>query len=102
MCVLSSQTYGYFMIMMHLVNVWIDRRPVKESVPQVDKYIFTKDEEGARAAFGEYNEFYQRPGNEHLIQFHEYFHGDSGKGLGANHQTGWTALIADLIERLAK
>ena len=64
--------------------------------------IFTKDEEGARAAFGEYNEFYQRPGNEHLIQFHEYFHGDSGKGLGANHQTGWTALIADLIERLAK
>lgn len=62
--------------------------------------IFEKDEEGKRACFGEYNEFYQRPGNEHLVLFNEYFHGDNGKGLGTSHQTGWTALIADLIERL--
>jgi len=33
--------------------------------------------------------------------FFEYFHGDTGKGLGANHQTGWTALIADLIQRIS-
>ena len=45
MCVLSSKTYSYFVIMMHLVNVWIDRRPMKETVPQVDKYVLTKDEE---------------------------------------------------------
>ncbi len=42
----------------------------------------------------------RRPGNEHLVLFYEYFHGDTGKGLGAAHQTGWTALVADLIERL--
>ncbi|MEO7801058.1 MAG: glucosidase, partial [Ginsengibacter sp.] len=47
--------------------------------------------------FGEYNAFYQRPENKDLIVFHEYFHGDTLKGLGASHQTGWTALIADLI-----
>jgi hypothetical protein len=34
-----------------------------------------------------------------LIPFHEYFHGDTGAGLGASHQTGWTGLVADLIVR---
>jgi hypothetical protein len=37
---------------------------------------------------------------DHLM-FHEYFHGDNGKGLGASHQTGWTALVANLILRRA-
>jgi hypothetical protein len=64
--------------------------------------IFVKDEDGNRPVFGEYADFYKRPGNEHLCLFYEYFHGDSGKGLGASHQTGWTALIADLIERMDK
>ncbi len=64
--------------------------------------IFKRDELGRRPVFGEYYEFYQRPGNEHLLLFHEYFHGDNGKGLGASHQTGWTALVADLIDRLHK
>jgi hypothetical protein len=63
---------------------------------------FLKDEEGKRSCFGEYQEFYTRPANEHLVLFNEYFHGDSGKGLGASHQTGWTALIAELIERAGK
>jgi hypothetical protein len=47
--------------------------------------------------YGNYNWFYQQPGNEHLINFYEYFHGDTGMGLGASHQTGWTALVAELI-----
>jgi hypothetical protein len=64
--------------------------------------IFEKDDEGCRPVFGEYAEFYQRPGNEDLLLFYEYFHGDSGKGLGASHQTGWTALIVELIERVKK
>jgi hypothetical protein len=59
--------------------------------------LFEKDEEGKRRLFSEYNWFYQQPGNEHLVLFYEYFHGDSGKGLGASHQTGWTALVAELI-----
>ena len=62
--------------------------------------LFEKDDEGKRPLFGEYHEFYSRPGNEHLVLFYEYFHGDTGKGLGASHQTGWTGLVADLIERL--
>jgi len=64
--------------------------------------IFAADKDGCRPVFGEYADFYKRPGNEHLCMFYEYFHGDSGKGLGASHQTGWTALIADLIERMDK
>lgn len=60
--------------------------------------IFDQDENGDRPVFAEYNWFYKRPGNEQLILFHEYFHGDSGKGLGANHQTGWTALVAELLD----
>jgi hypothetical protein len=35
------------------------------------------------------------------VLFHEYFHGDDGRGLGASHQTGWTALAANLLERVA-
>ena len=53
-----------------------------------------------RRSNAEYNEFYQQPGNEDLVLFYEYFHGDSGKGLGASHQTGWTAVVADLINQM--
>jgi hypothetical protein len=59
--------------------------------------LFEKDEEGNRKIYGDYNWFYQKPGNENLILFYEYFHGDNGRGLGASHQTGWTALVAELI-----
>ncbi len=59
--------------------------------------LFEKDSKKAAPVYGPYNWFYQRPGNEHLTLFYEYFHGDNGQGLGASHQTGWTALIADLI-----
>ena len=62
--------------------------------------IFQKDEDGMRRSNAEYNEFYQQPGNEDLVLFFEYFHGDSGKGLGASHQTGWTAVVADLINQM--
>jgi hypothetical protein len=64
--------------------------------------LFEKDNEGKRRIFGEYNWFYQKSENQHLFQFFEYFHGNSGKGLGASHQTGWTALVASLINELAK
>ena len=59
--------------------------------------LVAKDATGKRKVYGEYNDFYTRPGNENLILFHEYFHGDTGFGLGASHQTGWTSLVADLI-----
>jgi hypothetical protein len=62
--------------------------------------LFEKDNKGGRKLFGEYNWFYKRPENEHLVLFFEYFHGDSGRGLGASHQTGWTSLVAELINEL--
>lgn len=62
--------------------------------------LFEKNERGERPVFGEYAAFYARPENRDLLLFYEYFHGDTGRGLGAAHQTGWTALIADLVEDL--
>ena len=59
--------------------------------------LFEKDENGNRRIYGKYSWFYKLPGNEHLITFYEYFHGNDGRGLGASHQTGWTALVAELI-----
>lgn len=59
--------------------------------------LFARDKEGNRKSYGDYNSFYKKPGNEELMLFFEYFHGDSGSGLGASHQTGWTSLVADLI-----
>ncbi|MET0635995.1 MAG: glucosidase [Chitinophagaceae bacterium] len=59
--------------------------------------LFEKNENGDRPLNGDYNWFYKRPENAHLVTFYEYFHGDSGRGLGASHQTGWTALVAELI-----
>ena len=59
--------------------------------------LFEKDEKGERRLYGDYSWFYKQPGNEHLLTFYEYFHGNTGRGLGASHQTGWTALVAELI-----
>jgi hypothetical protein len=59
--------------------------------------LFERDEKGERRFNGEYSWFYNQPGNEHLVLFYEYFNGDTGKGIGASHQTGWTALVAELI-----
>jgi hypothetical protein len=59
--------------------------------------LFEKDDTQNRRLHGKYNWFYQQPGNENLVLFYEYFHGDDGNGLGASHQTGWTSLVAQLI-----
>jgi hypothetical protein len=64
--------------------------------------LFTKDEKGNRCLHANQNWFYSKPENQELVLFYEYFHGDTGRGLGANHQTGWTALIAQLVNELAE
>jgi hypothetical protein len=61
--------------------------------------IFLEREDGSRAVFGGYRLFQDDPAWHDLIPFHEYFHADTGAGLGASHQTGWTGLVADLIIR---
>jgi hypothetical protein len=61
--------------------------------------IFRKREDGTRPVFGGNRLFQHDPAWNELIPFHEYFHGDTGAGLGASHQTGWTGIVADLIIR---
>ncbi len=60
--------------------------------------IFVRHE-GRRAVFGRVERFQRDPHWRDLVPFHEYFHGDDGAGLGAAHQTGWTALVAKLIRQ---
>jgi hypothetical protein len=60
--------------------------------------IFVADQNAIRPVYGRYKDFYQRTENRNLILFHEYFHGETGMGLGASHQTGWTGLIAALFQ----
>jgi hypothetical protein len=60
--------------------------------------IFARDEEGLRAVFGGTEVFQKSPYWNDLIPFYEYFHGDNGAGLGASHQTGWTALVARMLQ----
>jgi Mannosylglycerate hydrolase MGH1-like glycoside hydrolase domain len=62
--------------------------------------LFERDNKGDRKIYGKYNDFYRKPGNNDLVLFYEYFHGDEGSGLGASHQTGWTSLVAQLINEL--
>jgi hypothetical protein len=59
---------------------------------------FTKDEDGRRPVFGGIERFQTDPNWRDLVLFHEYFHGDNGAGLGASHQTGWTGLVAPLMQ----
>ncbi len=61
--------------------------------------LFLDDAEGRRPAFGSAEKFQTDPAWHDALLFHEYFHGDTGAGLGASHQTGWTGLVADLIIR---
>ncbi len=60
--------------------------------------IFARDENGRRPVYGGTAKFQDDPHWRDLILFYEYFHGDNGAGLGASHQTGWTALVASLID----
>jgi len=60
--------------------------------------IFLRDQSGRRPVFGGAEKFQSDPHwRDHLL-FYEYFHGDNSDGIGASHQTGWTGLLAPLIE----
>ena len=60
--------------------------------------IFLRDEKGLRPVFGDSQKLQNDPHFRDYILFHEYFNGDNGKGLGAGHQTGWTGLVAKLLQ----
>lgn len=60
--------------------------------------LFLRDAEGQRAVFAQYPRFQTDPHFKDYIPFYEYFHGDTGAGLGASHQTGWTGVVARVIQ----
>jgi hypothetical protein len=62
--------------------------------------IFRRDSNGRRAVFGGYEKLQTDPHFKDYLLFHEYYDGDTGRGLGASHQTGWSALVANMIAEL--
>jgi hypothetical protein len=60
--------------------------------------LFLRDERGQRPVFGENRRLQDDPHFRDYVLFHEYFHGDTGRGVGASHQTGWTGLVAKLLQ----
>ena len=63
--------------------------------------LFTHGADGRRACHGDDPRYATDPHWKDLVLFYEYFHGESGKGLGASHQTGWTALVTRCLDLLA-
>jgi hypothetical protein len=62
-------------------------------------HIFLRGADGRRPVFGGTDKFQDDPHWRDLVPFHEYFHGDNGAGIGASHQTGWTGLVAKLMQQ---
>jgi hypothetical protein len=60
--------------------------------------LFLKNEQGNRPVFGQNSKFQNDPHFKNYLLFYEYFHGDNGRGVGASHQTGWTGLVAKLLQ----
>lgn len=74
---------------------------VAEEISRRLSNMFLKNEDGKRPVYGDTRKFQDDPHWCDLLQFYEYFHGDNGAGLGANHQTGWTGVIARLMHLFA-
>ena len=72
---------------------------VRIAVSERMNSIFFKDESGRRPVYGKSEKFQTDPHWRDYILFYEYFHGDNGAGLGASHQTGWTGLVAHMIQQ---
>jgi hypothetical protein len=64
--------------------------------------MFLRDPSGCRPVYGGSAKFQNDPHWRDLILFYEYFHGDNGAGLGASHQTGWTGVVARLLDLFAR
>jgi hypothetical protein len=60
--------------------------------------IFLRDKKGQRPVYGDNEKFHNDPHFRDYVLFYEYFHGDNGRGVGASHQTGWTGLVAKLLQ----
>lgn len=79
----------------NLMTLW----EVAENLSHRLASIFLRGEDGKRPVFGDVKKFNQDPDWSDYVPFHEYFHGDTGRGVGASHQTGWTGLVAKLLQQ---
>jgi hypothetical protein len=74
---------------------------VAEEISRRLASIFLKDRDGRRPVYGGAGKFQDDPHWRDCVLFYEYFHGDNGAGLGASHQTGWTGIVARLLQLFA-
>jgi len=79
----------------HMMTLW----EVAAELSRRLSRLFLKDDNGRRPVNGDIECFHSDPHWRDLVLFYEYFHGDTGQGLGANHQTGWTGLVAKLLQQ---
>jgi hypothetical protein len=79
-------------------GTWITIEEVAEELSRRLTRLFLRDGQGRRAAFGDHPKLQNDPHFKDHLLFHEYFHGDNGRGVGASHQTGWTGLVAKLLQ----
>ncbi len=78
-----------------MMNLW----QVSEEISRRLSHIFLKDADGNRPVYGSSEKQQSDPHFRDHILFYEYFHGDNGSGIGASHQTGWTGLVAKLLQQ---
>ena len=79
----------------NLMNLW----EVSQELSRRLSHIFLKDENGKRPVYAEIDKFQTDEHWRDYVLFYEYFHGDTGAGVGASHQTGWTGLVAKLLQQ---
>ncbi|MGH9556186.1 MAG: MGH1-like glycoside hydrolase domain-containing protein, partial [Terriglobales bacterium] len=78
-----------------MMNLW----EVSQEISRRLNRIFLRDAEGRRPVHGNDDRYQKDPHWRDLLLFNEYFHGDNGSGVGAGHQTGWTGLVAKLLQQ---
>jgi hypothetical protein len=81
---------------------WMNLKEVASELARRLTRLFLPDEHGRRPVHGDDSRFASDAHWKDLVLFYEYFHGDNGRGVGASHQTGWTALVARLLEDVAR
>jgi hypothetical protein len=79
-----------------------DQMPLRDVADEISvrlTKLFLRNEQGERPIHGKEHRLQADPHFYSYVWFHEYFHGDTGVGLGASHQTGWTGLVANLLQK---
>ena len=79
-------------------GVYMTLNEVADEISKRLAGLFLRDENGQRPFLGNNNKLQEDPNFNNYILFYEYFHGDNGRGVGASHQTGWTGLVAKLLQ----